>query len=351
MGYVLLPIGSESVLSTRAIGYSRGRLSIAAICALVTLPACGDGTGPQSPERNGRLVFSSRENDPELRRQQIFAINADGSDKVVLISEFADAYYVLSPRSGGTRISFVRVNGNVSSGVYTMRADGSHLVGPFDFGIYWAISPDETQMLAFDGPRSIAIGNLLTGDRTVIPTPEALPVEMFWAPDGESIVFTGRQDSLGSNGLYTIRSDGTLYHPLPTGRGSVDSPRWSPDGERIAFSRTAPFGGPITLHTITPLGTDLRDVAPIDCRNLPAWSPDGTQLFCNDFLGQSWTVDMETGEWRPNDDCAVWSPDGTKVICGDRGAYIANVDGTERMAIFPWDVDASSVRWLSAEAE
>ena len=118
-----------------------------------------------------------------------------------------------------------------------------------------------------------------------------------WSPDGSRIVFE-RWDSRHRlpDQLYTVNADGSALHALATGCSkatqclSDDVPAWSPDGTQIVFVRYfLPF---VKVHgEDLPSAADLMLVpaaggAPQVLRHFagdplpghPAWSPDGKQL-------------------------------------------------------------------------
>ena len=118
-----------------------------------------------------------------------------------------------------------------------------------------------------------------------------------WSPDGSRIVFE-RWDSRHRlpDQLYTVNADGSALHPLAPGCSKAtqcladDVPAWSPDGTQIAFVRYfLPF---VKVHgEDLPSAADLMLVpaaggAPQVLRHFagdplpghPAWSPDGKQL-------------------------------------------------------------------------
>jgi TolB protein len=118
-----------------------------------------------------------------------------------------------------------------------------------------------------------------------------------WSPDGSRIVFE-RWDSRHGlpDQLYTVDADGSGLHALASGCSkatqclSDDVPAWSPDGTQIVFVRYyLPF---VKVHgEDLPSAADLMLVpaaggAPQVLRHFagdplpghPAWSPDGKQL-------------------------------------------------------------------------
>ena len=118
-----------------------------------------------------------------------------------------------------------------------------------------------------------------------------------WSPDGSRIVFE-RWDSRHRlpDQLYTVNADGSALHALATGCSKAtqcladDVPAWSPDGTQIVFVRYfLPF---VKVHgEDLPSAADLMLVpaaggAPQVLRHFagdplpghPAWSPDGRQL-------------------------------------------------------------------------
>jgi TolB protein len=118
-----------------------------------------------------------------------------------------------------------------------------------------------------------------------------------WSPDGSRIVFE-RWDSRHRlpDQLYTVNADGSALHPVATGCSKAtqcladDVPAWSPDGTQIVFVRyLLPF---VKVHgEDLPSAADLMLVpaaggAPQVLRHFagdplpghPAWSPDGKQL-------------------------------------------------------------------------
>jgi Tol biopolymer transport system component len=339
----------------------RRRIAAVAICGLVALLACGASTGPgQGGRTNGRIVFASREGDPQRERQQIYAMNPDGSNKVQLTQELADGYTILSARAGGTRVSFIKVNEGVFSGVFTMRGDGSELIGPFDFGFLGPISPDETRILGVrhqNGEDAIGIGDLLTGEARYLAVGDLLVLDVFWSPDGDWIGFTGRDDQTILSDLYLIRTDGSDLRRLTEDEAGELAPSWSPDGRRIVFSREI-LGQPPTLHTIDRDGSDLEQVAPLDCHGRPpVWSPDGSELLCTNIRGETVAIiHVASGESRstgfPLGSCSGWSPDGTKLLCSDfHGVHTMSADGSDLSLIIPFDGGVPGAVWLRAEDE
>ncbi len=295
---------------------------------LLGLVACGDGTGPGDEAPNGKIVFSSREADPNGERQQIFAMNPDGSERVQLTNELNEGYTILRSRPGGTRVAYYKVNLTVASGIYTMRGDGSDPTGPFkfDFSI-WDITDDGERVVGIKDQtvhQTLAVGDLRTGEATDLPTGDVLPGEAIWSPDGELIAFTGREDDGLRNELYVIRPDGSGLQQITDDESIKYVPSWSPDGRMIAFSREV-IGEGLKLYVLELGLNRLRPVYSSECQGGRApWSPDSREVMCTDGRGQTRAiVNVATGDalelFASGDlyGCTGWSPDGTKLLCAD----------------------------------
>jgi len=59
-----------------------------------------------------------------------------------------------------------------------------------------------------------------------------------WSPRDDAIAFIGRAEGDRSNGVYTIRADGSRQQRLSSGGGDPDSPIWAPNGRFVMYTST-----------------------------------------------------------------------------------------------------------------
>jgi WD40-like Beta Propeller Repeat len=172
----------------------------------------------------------------------------------------------------------------------------------------------------------------------------ALPATAAPATNGR-IVFSTSRDASWQSELYSVAPDGTGLARM-TWTGTIEqSPVWSPDGTQIAFESF--IGGHPTIHVMSAAGTDERRVTPeADASESdPSWSPDGTQIAFGSTRSGSWRVWLVnadgSGLRRLTDEFSgepAWSPDGTRIayLANGEAIVVANVDGTGRRQLtFP----------------
>ena len=177
----------------------------------------------------------------------------DGSDRVRLTeNSIEDISPVWSP--DGSRIAFVRIGRTEDDlypdgTLYNMAADGSDvrvLLWAFDLPLadsYFGQSPRHALEWSPDGTM------LVMGLEGVVPNPD-------------------RNDSrkqLRPHFLYTIGADGSglaeLFTAMDNRKSIIFSgPAWSPDGGRIAFITRSATTSEATLYTISPDGSDLKEL-------------------------------------------------------------------------------------------
>jgi Tol biopolymer transport system component len=204
---------------------------------------------------------------------QLFVVNADGSDRRVLMKDpSGDGPGAPAWSPDGTRIAFASERDEPNPGrcrqcnsdIYVVNVDGTGL-------------------------------ERLTHDPTAESSPD-------WSPDGKRIAFVKGQDhwvtivSYGESPAtasttsmprtFVVNADGSGAHPLlacsrsPCPDGL--SPKWSPDGRSIAYFYPRADGRPGILisdptggnHRFVPTCSGGRCVAPI----AGDWSPDGTMF-------------------------------------------------------------------------
>ncbi len=144
-----------------------------------------------------------------------------------------------------------------------------------------------------------------------------------WSPSGDRIVFVSpcreKMDVYKGSSLFTIRSDGTGFTPLPSMPGGDYDPKWSPDGKSIAFTSLRDGISHIYVINLDD-NSVVRLSSPSSSDRSPEWSPDGESIaFMSTRLGvpQIWIMgkdgsaphefsNMENGAaFTPN-----WSPNG-----------------------------------------
>jgi dipeptidyl aminopeptidase/acylaminoacyl peptidase len=140
-------------------------------------------------------------------------------------------------------IAFVFEQDNAGAGdIYTMRADGSHLV-----------------------------------DITNSPESDYAPA---WSPDGQQIAF--RSVRTGRPEVFLVRPDGTGLRQLthtPPDVPNLSDFAWSPDGARLALTRYAPPTSNLALGALELMPLDGSPTTTISqTADQPQWSPDGRWL-------------------------------------------------------------------------
>jgi len=201
----------------------------------------------------------------------IHTFDAGGTNLVRLTTEEGvwDTEPSWSP--DGSRIAFTRIypKENRREELWLMNADGSdqHYIGVEGFASKW--SPDGTKLIyASKRPDKYDIYTCASDgseERQLTDTEadESYPV---YSPDGSRIAFcasTGEYntaENIKTIEIYTMNEDGSGVIQLTDNECSDGLPRWSPDGSRFAFSSDRHEAFRWEVYVMNTDGTDVRRV-------------------------------------------------------------------------------------------
>jgi Tol biopolymer transport system component len=301
------------------------------------------GTQPRQAEAafpgdNGKIVFASRPGLYAVHAQEIYTMNADGSNRTQLTNNSVwESEPMWSP--GGSKIAFTS-DRDGNSEIYVMDADGSNQVrltnseggdddpawSPDGSKIAFTSNRDgnsEVYVMDADGSNQVRLtysssgGGDICGNCSVSAGFDGEPA---WSPDGSKIAFTSNRDGDSNTEIYTMNPDGSdqtnlTRHPpdIFGGRGDDLYPAWSPDGSRLAFTSERDAGlfdfeFP-KVFIMNRDGSSVQALTHFFVFGPPvksAWSPDGSMV----AFPHS---EDNTEDWFEPSDIYTVNPDGSNV--------------------------------------
>ena len=370
--HVVLSAGRGSIYTVKADGSDLRRIAKEDGYYVLHL-------SPDVSPDGSRLVYAtsrhkSKDGPPYggKRSFEIETARLDGSDRRRLTEDFnLDTSPMWSP--DGERIAWVKdpYPNLPNGGIHTMASDGSDK--------RWIVEYEWMEPAGDYGARGIES--------------KGAPV---WSPDGSRLAFVVHEGAstltgpgINQDSLYTVKADGTDLRRafavarrtgIPTGIRYtliMGQPKWSPDGREIAFFRLRfpePISGEreLTLYTISPDGSDLREI----WSRVPAgfasededlrdsfhveWSPDGSRILFSAAFEELYsyenvvalryrvathTVNTDGSGLREvgTGGHASWSPDGSRIAMSEpevfptRGYYTVAPDGLDRQELGAFD--------------
>ena len=217
------------------------------------------------------------------------------------------------------KIAFLSTRTYVSSGIYTMNADGSNQTKLYSWTIYY---PD-LRCTSTNSPTLIAP-----------------------SPDGEKIAFVGPGLSPGEEGwkedIYLVNIDGNDLIKLTNGPERDSNPRWSPDGKKIVFASSRDGGFKIYVMDADG-GNQIILNNKRNCIE-PDWSPDGKKIvFVTVDLAFSIYI-MDADGSNPTAVGAIgrypkWSPDGKKIVFQSLYTY----PDPDKKPYYVWEICVADV--------
>ncbi len=229
----------------------------------------------------GKIVFYSNRSGTN----QIYTINADGTEERQLTKNFINEYPSWSP--DGRKIIFSSEQ-NGRSQIYIMNSDGTNQKRLFTSGgddIEPVFAPD-SQKIVFVSKRDggeYKFNNIYLYDiksskvkqLTFTSIGSGFPS---CSPNGEKIVYTSSQDSRDEmlSDIYVMDADGKNKKRLTFDENeSCGRPSWSPDGKKIIYMA---FEGIFQINA-DGTGKKLLIASSRNHRRWdPSWSPDGKQI-------------------------------------------------------------------------
>lgn len=345
---------------------------ILAALALAAHDAAAQTAPNRAPSPNGKIVYTSDEQNREVLNNQIWVMDADGRNKTRLtVNQDEDTSPVFSP--DGQTIAFSRSAGGTR--LYVMKADGS---GPQTAGapppgfstgvnkIEWSPDGKSVKYENFGGAWVQRVFNPdgTVTDSNVQPINVSTRAEnLRWSPSGAKLVyFWPGNNPEGSaflpRGIYTVNPDGTGRTKIAEVSADVMDarPSWSALG-RIAYVNVGAAQS-LDIFVVNADGSGLMNVTDTSGVDelAPEWSPDGSKvaLFWDDgTVSGVGVVSMSTpgavlhlaevvnaaGSFGFND-ALFWSPDSMQIvyhddvashqtgtIAGSQEVYVVDADG------------------------
>jgi len=260
----------------RKIAFTHGGGALASRIAVINEDGTGqviltdggqDRDASWSPD-GAHIVYSGN----RIGGTQIIRMNADGTGQVPLTtSVFPELNGEPAWSPDGTRIAFTSNRAETRRNeIWVMNADGTNPVrltvnvklsedgfGPvygMDFGPAW--SPDGTK-IAFWSTRDglanpeIYVMNADGSNQVRLTINPAEDRDPFWSSNGQWIGYNSRGP--GRNGLFQIGADGANDHELLSG-GSQGN--WSPDGQKLAFTDFDPSANAFAVFLVNANGSN-----------------------------------------------------------------------------------------------
>jgi TolB protein len=186
-----------------------------------------------------------------------------------------------------------------------------------DIDEIWTIAPDASSL-----------------NRVTHHTTKVYFIEPSFSPDGDWIVFEVDNDvheSQVQGSIWEVRTDGSALTQLTNGLSSNTDdrqPNWSPSGDEILFQRRMPPGDDWDIYTITPDGSNLKNINPNprSSDTDASWSPNGQCIVYSTDNGELpvpniFALRMNGGKPiqvtssdTSEDAAPSWSPDGMWIV-------------------------------------
>jgi len=250
--------------------------SISPIGTDTSLPALSGSGG-------GVIAFQSDRD----RQDEIYIMNADGSDQRLLISNLSALDSMPSWSPDGSRIAFASRERSkdfeicIASITETFQAAGetSCLTDNDIDDLHPTWSPDGNRIAFFsecDNHTEIYVIDVDSTEEMQLTEDDFDDKDPAWSPDGSEIAYISNRE--GDTKIYVMKPDGSDQRPLTDNDFMAWSPAWSPDGTQIAF--ISDRNGEHHLFVVTADGSNLRQLTDsnLPWNDDPTWSPDGTQI-------------------------------------------------------------------------